>query len=154
MNKTDSPGVVIPPPVYIAIVIATAYGLSEVVPVQIENFERLNWTGYLLIGLAIIILAGCAWQFYRHNTDIRPHKPASCVIFKGPYVWSRNPIYLSFLLIQLGFGLSINHVWTLLLLPLSYLILRYHVIAREERYLLRAFGEEYQAYCCKVGRWF
>jgi protein-S-isoprenylcysteine O-methyltransferase Ste14 len=35
-----------------------------------------------------------------------------------------------------------------------YLVIRYGVIAREEEYLERKFGEKYLAYKSRVRRWF
>ena len=149
----DNPGIVIPPPIYVALVIGLAYLLGYLLPLQMAYGTVIIWTGYAMVGLAIVILFLCAWQFYRHETDIRPHKPDSSMIIKGPYRFSRNPIYLSFLLFQLGYGLIMQHGWILVTLPLSYIILRFYVIANEEAYLLRRFGEEYQLFCRRVDRW-
>jgi protein-S-isoprenylcysteine O-methyltransferase Ste14 len=153
MSQQDNPGVLIPPPAYIAAVIALAFGLDIMWPIHLEYQSALVWMGYSIVLASIVILLLCAWQFHRHATDIRPHKPATCMIKAGPYRYSRNPIYLCFLLLQLGYGLAVLQVWTLLLLPVSYLVLRYHVIAREEAYLGRIFGAKYLQFCTEVRRW-
>jgi protein-S-isoprenylcysteine O-methyltransferase Ste14 len=44
-----------------------------------------------------------------------------------------------------------NAFWAILLLP--FIVVRRGVIAREERYLERLFGEEYLRYKARVRRW-
>lgn len=154
MSESDSPGIVIPPPLYIVLVVLLAFGLDQLWPISLEYSPFMIWTGYAVVTVSVAVLLLCAWQFHRHETDIRPHKSATCMIKAGPYKYSRNPIYLSFLMLQLGYGLAIWQYWVVLLLPVSYLILRYHVIAREEAYLRRTFGEEYRQFCSQVRRWF
>jgi protein-S-isoprenylcysteine O-methyltransferase Ste14 len=75
------------------------------------------------------------------------------MIKAGPYRYSRNPIYLSFLVFQFGYGFVELQAWILMTLPLSYLVLRYHVISSEEDYLTREFGEQYRQFCDEVRRW-
>ncbi len=66
---------------------------------------------------------------------------------------SRNPIYVSGLLLQLGIALLMNNVWIVLLVPVSKFLLDRYVIAREEAYLERAYGEVYVDYTRAVPRW-
>jgi protein-S-isoprenylcysteine O-methyltransferase Ste14 len=52
-----------------------------------------------------------------------------------------------------GLAVAANSLWLLgLLVPLLALI-RYGVVAREERYLEAKFGERYRAYRTRVRRW-
>jgi protein-S-isoprenylcysteine O-methyltransferase Ste14 len=44
-------------------------------------------------------------------------------------------------------------VWPLLLAPAVVWVINVYVIAREERYLQRKFGEEYRQYQTQVRRW-
>jgi protein-S-isoprenylcysteine O-methyltransferase Ste14 len=46
-----------------------------------------------------------------------------------------------------------NSMWVLLALFPALLLVRYAVIAREERYLESLFGEEYASYRRRVRRW-
>ena len=46
-----------------------------------------------------------------------------------------------------------NSLWSILLLPVALLVIRYGVIEREERYLERVLGEEYSSYKTWVQRW-
>lgn len=153
MTNIDSPGVIVPPPVYVAMVIGLAFAMDFLWPLRIDYYYSLAWSGYVVVALAIVILILCARQFHVHKTDLRPHKPASRMVHAGPYRLSRNPIYLGFLMLQLGYGFVEHHIWVILTLPVSFVILHFHVIASEEAYLRRRFGDEYEQYCQAVNRW-
>jgi protein-S-isoprenylcysteine O-methyltransferase Ste14 len=52
-----------------------------------------------------------------------------------------------------GIGVATRSPWTLMLtLPLA-IAIRYGVVAREERYLERRFGDAYRDYKVRVRRW-
>jgi protein-S-isoprenylcysteine O-methyltransferase Ste14 len=74
-------------------------------------------------------------------------------VASGPYRFSRNPIYLAFLGVQLSYAWGRDNAWGVLLLPLTIAVLEWGVIRREERYLSRKFGEEYERYRQGVRRW-
>jgi protein-S-isoprenylcysteine O-methyltransferase Ste14 len=66
---------------------------------------------------------------------------------------SRNPIYVGLFLLYTGIGFVAHSPWILiLLLPLA-LLIRYGVVAREEAYLERLFGDAYRDYKARVRRW-
>lgn len=103
---------------------------------------------------ASMLLMGCAMHtFRRHGTAIMPNQPAQAVVQSGPYRYTRNPMYLGLTFMQLGLGLIYNSLWPLLWLPVVVLLVRYHIIEREERYLHGAFGSVYEQYCNTTGRW-
>jgi len=56
-------------------------------------------------------------------------------------------------LLYVGVALLVNVWWILLLVVPAVLVLRYGVIAREEVYLTRKFGEAYRQYTAQVRRW-
>jgi protein-S-isoprenylcysteine O-methyltransferase Ste14 len=63
-------------------------------------------------------------------------------------------MYLGMAVFYVGLAVTFNSVAPLVLLPLVLAIVQTQVIAREEAYLERAFGDEYLAYKARVGRWF
>jgi protein-S-isoprenylcysteine O-methyltransferase Ste14 len=103
------------------------------------------------VGVAILVTG---WvQFYRAKTNVLAHKPSSNLIQSGLYRFSRNPIYVSGLMLQLGIGLLMNNLWIVLLVPVSKLVFDRYVIAAEEAYLERTFGEVYVDYKLSIRRW-
>ncbi len=47
----------------------------------------------------------------------------------------------------------VDSAWLLRMAVLTMVVIRYGVVAREERYLARKFGEEYRRYKAAVPRW-
>jgi protein-S-isoprenylcysteine O-methyltransferase Ste14 len=81
------------------------------------------------------------------------NEPTRALVTTGVHGWTRNPIYLGMLLLYLGIGMAARSAWTLILAPPLALTLRYGVVAREEAYLERRFGDAYAAYKARVRRW-
>ena len=104
-----------------------------------------------IVSLALFLLS--VREFSRHGTPVRGTEPVTTIVATGPYRFSRNPIYLSFVLLQLGIALTANSVWILLMVIPTLLYLSFGVIAREEGYLARKFGDEYGGYRNSVRRW-
>src|SRR5215470_4206627 len=89
----------------------------------------------------------------RAQTPVDPLKPTTALVTEGPFRYSRNPIYLALTLLYVGVALLINALWILLLVVPVLLVIRYGVIACEEAYLTRKFGEAYRQYTAQVRRW-
>lgn len=53
----------------------------------------------------------------------------------------------------IGVAIALDSLWVLSTLVPSYLVIRYGVVAREEAYLERKFGDAYLAYKARVRRW-
>ena len=149
----DNPGVRVPPPLLLLAVILTGVGLQKLWAVRLTDWPGWPVAGWALIGVGIAILVTCWVHFYRANTNIQPHRPSSTLIESGLYRRSRNPLYVAGLFLQVGIGLLLNNLWIVLLVAVSKFIFSRFIIAREEAYLERAFGEVYVNYTRKVRRW-
>ena len=79
--------------------------------------------------------------------------PSTTVVTTGLYRLSRNPIYLGLAALYLGLAFAANSGWAVILLLPILAVMRYGVIAREERYLEAKFGDDYRAYKARVRRW-
>jgi protein-S-isoprenylcysteine O-methyltransferase Ste14 len=71
----------------------------------------------------------------------------------GPYRFSRNPIYMSFILLVLGLSVVLNNIWLLIMLVPAIGFIAGIVIPREERFLERNFSDQYLSYKATVRRW-
>ena len=152
-QEPDNPGIRIHPPLVLLAVILTGVGLQKLWALQLTAWPGWPVAGWVLIGVGVAILVTGWVQFYRARTDVLIHRPASTLIQNGLYRRSRNPIYVSALFVQLGIGLRLNNLWIVLLVAVTMFIFTKYVIAREEAYLERAFGEGYVDYTRKVRRW-
>jgi len=113
--------------------------------------------GYLLSVIcmvpAAIIAASSFIMFRRARTSFLPFKPAAALVTNGPYRFTRNPMYLSLVLLYVGLALRSDLFWVLALAPIAIVLVQYLAIVREEQYLERKFGQEYLIYKARVRRW-
>jgi protein-S-isoprenylcysteine O-methyltransferase Ste14 len=93
--------------------------------------------------------------FRRASTTVNPLQPglSSHLVRSGVYAWSRNPMYLGFLLILLGWGVFLANAITLLLLPLFVFYIYRFQIRPEERALTLLFGPDFVMFLAQVRRW-
>ncbi len=150
---TDNAGVRFPPPfIYLAGLLAGLV-LERFVPLHIP-LGPARWplaTIFLIGWLALWI--GALPMFRAARTPVSPREPVTALMTSGIYSRTRNPLYLGLTLFYLGVAALMQSGWMLIFLMPVMLIIRYSVIAAEERYLERRFGEQYLGYKEKVGRW-
>jgi len=149
------PGVQIPPLLIAAVFIILALGLDQVLPLPLPLHELPfgPWIGSAVVAASLILVWFCRQAMRRADTTMHPNRPNNQLVLNGPYRFSRNPIYLALLGLQLGAALFLASPWTLSLLPLLWLILDLYVVVREERYLLQRFGRPYRQFRDSVPRW-
>ena len=109
--------------------------------------------GLPLVVAGVLLLAWAIRTMSRAGEDPDPYEPTAAIVANGPYALSRNPIYVSFLAVYVGITLVANTLWPIIYLPVGIALLHYGVIAREESYLERVIGDEYQQYKAMVRRW-
>jgi len=155
-KDTGTAGVVARPPVLFLIALLLGLALDRLLPVRsgVPEAGLPCWIGagsVMLLGLALA--AAGILDFTRAGTPVPTNKPTCTLVTTGLHGWTRNPIYLGMFLLYGGIGLAARSPWTLLLtVPLA-ITIRYGVIAREETYLERRFGDAYRAYKARVRRW-
>jgi protein-S-isoprenylcysteine O-methyltransferase Ste14 len=149
----DSPGVLVWPPLLYAGALLLGLLLDWLVPLKPLPALPARCLGVL----CLVIGAGVAHSgekvMHRAGTNIRPDRPTTALVTDGPFRRTRNPLYVGLTLMYAGIALLIPRTWPLLLLIPVLLVMRYGVIAREERYLAGKFGEPYREYLNRVRRW-
>ncbi|MBX5462429.1 MAG: isoprenylcysteine carboxylmethyltransferase family protein [Steroidobacteraceae bacterium] len=108
--------------------------------------------GCMILG-GLVLSGAVMYHLGKAGTPVTPWKRAQRLVTSGPYRFSRNPDYVGQALFVGGLALVLAIPWVFPALLPALLIVRYGVIAREERYLERRFGEEYRRYCARVRRW-
>jgi protein-S-isoprenylcysteine O-methyltransferase Ste14 len=144
-----------PPFLYLACLLL-GLALDRVLPLPLILPEAalIRWTvGGCVILIGVAIVATGVRNFSRAATPVPSNKPVRALGTTGIHGWSRNPIYVGMFLLYAGIGIAARGTWVLILaLPLV-IILRYGVVAREETYLERRFGDAYRDYKARVRRW-
>ena len=151
--QRDVPGVVAPPPLILLGFLLAGLALDWLRPLPLLPAAAQYAIGGVLIALAsAFAFSAIAW-FLRAGTNVPTRRPATALVTSGPYRISRNPIYAGMILLLLGIGAMVDSAWILAMaIPLA-LVLRYGVIAREERYLEAKFGDSYREFRARVRRW-
>jgi protein-S-isoprenylcysteine O-methyltransferase Ste14 len=145
------------PPVLLLLFILAGLALNWMFPLRpaLSSVPRENVViGLVIIACAFAIGVLAARAMVRAGTEMYAGRPASALVTSSVFSRSRNPIYLSFVLILLGIGIAASNPWMILLAPCLLFYLQERVIKREEAYLQQRFSGEYLAYRRKVRRWF
>jgi protein-S-isoprenylcysteine O-methyltransferase Ste14 len=112
-----------------------------------------------LLGLAAILsgaglLAACIWEFaHSGRGTLSPADPPRELVVHGLYRYVRNPMYLSVTVIVLGEALLTGSRGLLLYWVIWFVLVNLVVLLYEEPGLRRRFGESYEDYTRRVGRW-
>ncbi len=109
--------------------------------------------GWIAVGVGLALFAWTLWTFAHHRTTVNPYAGASALCTRGPFRFSRNPIYLGDWFILMGVSLLLGTLWPLVFAPLIWAMLRYGVIRHEEAHLEARFGDAYRHYASRVRRW-
>jgi protein-S-isoprenylcysteine O-methyltransferase Ste14 len=116
--------------------------------------------GVLARGLALCLLIAAGLiastailAMNRKNTAIHPRHPTTAIVEEGPYRKTRNPLYLSLVMIYLGLALLFNSFWMVLFTIGLAITLHRGVVLAEEAYLEGKFGDSYRDYKGRVPRW-
>ena len=153
----DAAAVKVFPPAVPLLAILLGVGLNRLWPIHL-GFELLAparyWIGGLIVLLAIPGLGYWAVRTMRGSGQSEnPWKPTTEILDRGPFRFTRNPMYLQMLVACVGFAIILWNVWILLLTPLCAWVLDRFAILPEEAYLERKFGDVYLAYKRRVRRW-
>jgi protein-S-isoprenylcysteine O-methyltransferase Ste14 len=92
-------------------------------------------------------------EFRSAGTPVDPYEETTALIESGPFAHTRNPLYLALTLAYTGVALATRSALPLTLLPAVLRVVTVGVIAREERYMERKFGDRYREYTKRVPRW-
>ena len=149
----DNPGVLVWPPVLCATTVALGALVHLVFPVRLLPMLPARIAGAALALLAAGFAIWAGRMMHAAGTNVRPDQPTTAIVARGPYRISRNPMYVSLCLLQVGIALLIDGLAPLLFVVPLALTLHFGVIRREERYLAAKFGADYLAFKGRVRRW-
>jgi protein-S-isoprenylcysteine O-methyltransferase Ste14 len=107
-----------------------------------------------LLGLGALIYGWCVWDFasFGRGTPLPLDAPKKLVA-RGLYQYTRNPMYVGVLTVILGWALFFEAAILLLYALAVFTTFHLFIVLYEEPHLLHEFGQEYEAYRDRVGRW-
>lgn len=141
------------PPIVALMFIVMAYFLGRFVPIPYVAPVALQYFGLFLTFIGFLLGIGAFIEFRKLRTTLDPHGSAKQLVTSGIYRFTRNPIYLGFLLMVVGLPLNSGLIWGIILAPLYIMLMTRLVIEREEAYLEKKFKDQYTGYRSRVRRW-
>ncbi len=146
---------ILPPPIIFFILILISFLAHRMLPV---NLIFNNWHTRLFVSVPILSvsswLAIDAYLILRKNkTAITYYKPTTKFITERSFRITRNPLYLSLLLVAVSLIVISNSLWYFVTLLLLFIFFDQFVVPREEMYLEKIFGEDFIKYKKSVRRW-
>ena len=149
----DGPEITFPPAFYPLSGIGAGFFIQRLVPLPVGTHTVFETSSWLSFGISILLITWSLLTLKKFHTTAMPHLAAQQLITTGPYRFSRNPVYLAFLLLVLASALATGNVWIVLTLPIIMLLLIKRAIEPEEAHLRDRFGAQYELYKQKVRRW-
>jgi protein-S-isoprenylcysteine O-methyltransferase Ste14 len=154
MDSTDTAGVVVRPPIAWALAIVAGLALGWLMPWPfVPRGLPSVWLGVAVFALALGLAVWAIVTMTRAGSNVPTNRPSTAIVESGPYRLTRNPIYLGMMLGLIGLALAFDDLWLVLALVPFAAVIRYGVVAREEAYLERKFGDAYRGYRSRVRRW-
>jgi len=151
----DRAAVIAPPPLLTVLSIGAGLLADHFVPIAIV--PGIGATRFVLFGFLLLVALGFfvsgVGQLTKHHEHPSPYKPTEAIVAGGIYRFTRNPIYVGFILIVVAIAVVANSVWLLLASIALFLVLHFGVVKPEERYLSAKFGDTYDDYRRRVRRW-
>ena len=146
----------LPPAIVFILFAGFMYLLATYLPVGYFEFYGRLLLVKILLGAAILIGTISLFQFLRAKTSIDPLNPSKAqkLVTSGLYNYSRNPMYLTMLLILLAWGLWLGNAFNTVTAALFVAYMNRFQIIPEEEALKKKFDKDFEKYMIKVRRWF
>jgi len=145
----------IPPPLVVVLIGAAMAVTAWFTPaLEIGSNVRVA-VGGIAIALGALVAVQGAWMFRRNKTAINPVdlESASALVTSGVFRFSRNPMYVGFTAMLVGWAVCLAAPWALVG-PVAFVLFtnRFQIIP-EERVMRDKFGQAYDDYQAQVRRW-
>jgi protein-S-isoprenylcysteine O-methyltransferase Ste14 len=151
MKAGPNPGLLRPPIIFLCAILL-GIALNHAWPLHFLS-PSVRLLGPLVTACAVVLFLLSYQEFRRAGTSVQGSKRSTVIVRTGPYRFSRNPIYLAFILLVFGLSVWLNNLWLLVTLVPAIGLMAAVVIPREERFLERNFNDQYSSYKARVRRW-
>ena len=151
MKDGPNPGLLRPPIIFLCAILL-GVGLNLAWPLDFLS-PSVRLLGPIVTACAVVLFLLSYREFRRAGTSVQGSRRSTVIVRTGPYRFSRNPIYLAFILFVLGLSVWLNNAWLLVTLVPAVALIAMVVIPREERFLERNFKDQYPSYKAQVRRW-
>ena len=142
------------PPVWLLLTVLLALALPQVVPAGLSlKSPVIDLLSAVFLGGGVILIAMAVSQMRRMQTTFHPREEAARLVTGGVFKWSRNPIYLGYVLILAGVILCFDTILSLPLVPIFLWFIEKRFVIPEENALRKKFRLDFARYSQKTRRW-
>ncbi len=145
----------VPPVVQVIVSAIAMWVLKKQFPLLDFALTHRRLIASALIASGLIITVIAVADFGKAKTTVNPTTPsqANTLIIGGLYRFSRNPMYLGFLMILSGWAVGLGNLAVIGILMVFVWYMTVFQIKPEEQALGEKFGADYEAYRESVRRW-
>ena len=143
----------VPAPILTIVHVILVILLGNLLPLPIPMPAIIPWLGLVVAGLGLILGVLASVEFRRIRTTMDPKKPSTGLVTSGIYRYTRNPVYLGFVFMLVGFSLSMRTYWGIVFIVPLVTLMNTLVIKKEEANLEKKFKTQYTDYKSRVRRW-
>ncbi len=140
------------PPTYLFIFLILSIFFHFLFPILIIS-DVYRFFGVIFVVMGILLNIWADNIFKKEGTTVKPNKIPSRLVTKGPFQFSRHPMYLGSVLILLGVSITLGSVSSFFSPLMMFLVLEKKFIPLEEHQMKKQFGEKYLIYKKNVRRW-
>ena len=105
-----------------------------------------------IAGVLLIVLGLIVWFIGALRSDMDASIAENRLQTSGIYAWVRNPMYSGWWILFAGICLQWHNAWSLLTIPINWMILALTLKLTEEKWLLNLYGQDYADYMKRVNR--
>ena len=141
------------PPKLFYISIFTLLAADYFFPLAELILYPFNLIGIFIFAGGVFIAVKGKAQFKRIGTNIPTFNEPDVLVTDGLFIYSRNPMYLGFVLGLLGVAIFAGSLSALLIVVFFTIVVDRWYINFEEKMLMNKFAEEYKEYKINTRRW-
>ncbi len=141
------------PPVYFLLAILSMAALDRWLPIAALLDQPWTYLGLIDILAGVGLAVWAARLFSRAGTGLKPFTPSTAVVLKGPFRFTRNPMYLGMMIVLVGGFLLLGSLGPILVIPVFFWWIHTHFVLPEEAHMERHLGQAYLDYKQSVRRW-
>ena len=143
----------IPPPIFFLAALFVMILLNSFVPIGHWLNYPWRYLGVIIIVIGFSLSLGSGIYFRELGTNPRPGTQANVLVTKGPFRFTRNPMYVGLVTMLIGVSILLGSYSPLFIIPVLFVILHTQFVLREEKWMEGWFGERYLEYKSKTPRW-
>jgi len=141
------------PPVYGLAALLLMGVLHVFLPLMEFGAPGARYVGVAVMALGLVLPLWASHLFKRVRTGIVPFTPATFLVLRGPYRFTRNPMYLGMTIMLLGVAVFLDTLAPFAVIPLFVVAIDRRFVRAEEAMLEQVFGSAYLDYKARVRRW-